>query len=207
MGYPTFTFETDDEQFLLGTLEPLSERLGEELDVMHYLIENVWYWRARLVVDSLEVGSGEVRLSVSNQGHASTSNATLLYFESEDSTEFWLPGLNEPIQMGDGMDIHELVSEFNFSALGSGFSVNATNTTVTMLDFTHAPISNNKGIWALYYQKRVIDSSMWTEESIDESVVVINVGSSSFLPAPSMLTLLLAFAVAAINQRSKSFDN
>ena len=30
MGYPTFTFETDDEQFLLGTLEPLSERLGEE---------------------------------------------------------------------------------------------------------------------------------------------------------------------------------
>ena len=109
--------------------------------------------------------------------------------------------------MGDGMDIHELVSEFNFSALGSGFSVNATNTTVTMLDFTHAPISNNKGIWALYYQKRVIDSSMWTEESIDESVVVINVGSSSFLPAPSMLTLLLAFAVAALNQRSKSFDN
>ena len=76
-----------------------------------------------------------------------------------------------------------------------------------MLDFTHAPISNNKGIWALYYQKRVIDSSMWTEESIDESVVVINVGSSSFLPAPSMLTLLLAFAVAALNQRSKSFDN
>ena len=48
---------------------------------------------------------------------------------------------------------------------------------------------------------------MWTEESIDESVVVINVGSSSFLPAPSMLTLLLAFAVAAINQRSKSFEN
>ena len=28
MGYPTFTFETDDEQFLLGTIEPLSERLG-----------------------------------------------------------------------------------------------------------------------------------------------------------------------------------
>ena len=206
MGYPTFTFETDDEQFLLGTIEPLSERLGEELDVMHYLIENVWYWRARLVVDSLEEVDGEVRLSVSNQGHASTSNATLLYFESGDSTEFWLPGLDEPIDMGTDMDIHQLVSEFNFSASGSGFSVNATNTTVAMLDFTHAPISDDKGIWALYYQKRVIDSSMWTEELIDESVVVINAGSSSLLPAPSMLTLLLAFVVA-VNQRKKIFEN
>lgn len=207
MGYPTFTFETDDEQFLLGTIEPLSERLGEELDVMHYLIENVWYWRARLVVDSLEEVDGEVRLSVSNQGHASTSNATLLYFESGDSTEFWLPGLDEPIEMGTDMDIHELVSEFNFSASGSGFSVNATNTTVAMLDFTRAPISDDKGIWALYYQKRVIDSSMWTEELIDESVVVINAGSSSLLPAPSLLTLLLAFAAAVVNQRRKIFEN
>ena len=58
MGYPTFTFETDDEQWLLGTVEALSERLGEELDVMNYLIENVWYWRARLVVDSIEVEDG-----------------------------------------------------------------------------------------------------------------------------------------------------
>ena len=46
MGYPTFTFETDDEQWLLGTVEQLSSRLGEELDVMEYLISNVWYWRA-----------------------------------------------------------------------------------------------------------------------------------------------------------------
>ena len=60
MGYPTFTFETDDEQFLLGTVEALSERLGEELEVMKYLIENVWYWRARLVVDSLTVMDGVV---------------------------------------------------------------------------------------------------------------------------------------------------
>jgi hypothetical protein len=109
--------------------------------------------------------------------------------------------------MGTDMDIHELVSEFNFSASGSGFSVNATNTTVAMLDFTHAPISDDKGIWALYYQKRVIDSSMWTEELIDDSVVVINAGSSSLLPAPSLLTLLLAFAAAAVNQRRKIFEN
>ena len=54
MGYPTFTFETDDEQFLLGTVEALSDRLAEELDVMLYLIENVWYWRARLFVDACD---------------------------------------------------------------------------------------------------------------------------------------------------------
>ena len=52
MGYPTFTFETDDEQFALGTVEPVSSRLAEELSVMEYLIENVWYWRARLEVNS-----------------------------------------------------------------------------------------------------------------------------------------------------------
>tara|TARA_B100001079_G_scaffold158411_1_gene135812 strand:+ start:163 stop:1218 length:1056 start_codon:yes stop_codon:yes gene_type:complete len=58
MGYPTFTFETDDEQFLLGTIEALSDRLGEELDVMRYLIENIWFWRARLVVEDVRIDEG-----------------------------------------------------------------------------------------------------------------------------------------------------
>ncbi len=87
MGYPTFTFETDDEQFLLGSIEAVSDRLGEELDVMNYLIENVWYWRARLVVDSLAIDGSRVELSVSNLGRASTANATLVYID-EDGTEF-----------------------------------------------------------------------------------------------------------------------
>ena len=79
MGYPTFTFETDDEQFLLGTIEPLSQRLGEELDVMIYLIENVWYWRARLVVESIEIKGDEIDAHVVNLVRASTSNVTLQY--------------------------------------------------------------------------------------------------------------------------------
>ena len=49
MGFPTFTFETDDEQFVPGSFENINDRLAEEMDVMRYLIENVWYWRARLV--------------------------------------------------------------------------------------------------------------------------------------------------------------
>ena len=84
MGYPTFTFETDDEQFALGTVEPVSSRLAEELSVMEYLIENVWYWRARLEVNSLSVTEDSVRLDVTNLGHASTANATLRYVEGED---------------------------------------------------------------------------------------------------------------------------
>ena len=205
MGYPTFTFETDDEQFLLGTVEALSDRLGEELDVMHYLIENVWYWRARLVVDSLEVEEGKVRLSVSNLGHSSTSNATLLYFEDEDSTEFWLPGSNEPMEVTGNMDIHERKSDFNFSTLGYGFAVNATNSTVTTLDFTGAPISN-EGVWALYYQKRVIDSSMWTSELVNEDFTVVRVDDSGLLPAPTMLLVFIAFALATINGRDTKFE-
>ena len=205
MGYPTFTFETDDEQFLLGTVEALSDRLGEELDVMHYLIENVWYWRARLVVDSLEVEEGKGRLSVSNLGHSSTSNATLLYFEDEDSTEFWLPGSNEPMEVTGNMDIHERKSDFNFSTLGYGFAVNATNSTVTTLDFTGAPISN-EGVWALYYQKRVIDSSMWTSELVNEDFTVVRVDDSGLLPAPTMLLVFIAFALATINGRDTKFE-
>ena len=118
MGYPTFTFETDDEQFLLGTVEALSERLGEELEVMKYLIENVWYWRARLVVDSLTVMDGVVHLDVSNLGRASTANATLTYL-AEDG-EIWFP---------DGEECFGTDAEYNYSAHGCGFGVNATNGT------------------------------------------------------------------------------
>ena len=207
MGYPTFTFETDDEQFLLGTVEALSDRLEEELDVMRYLIQNVWYWRARLVVDSLEVEDGKVHLSVSNLGHASTSNATLLYFENGDSSEFWLPGSDEPTEVTGAMDIQERESDFNFSAPGYGFAVNATNSTVTTLDFTGAPISSGEGIWVLYYQKRVIDSSKWVGELVNESVVEMKAGGSGLLPAPSMLLVFIAFALAAINGRNSRFEH
>ncbi len=207
MGYPTFTFETDDEQFLLGTVEALSDRLEEELDVMRYLIQNVWYWRARLVVDSLEVEDGKVHLSVSNLGHASTSNATLLYFENGDSSEFWLPGSDEPTEVTGAMDIQERESDFNFSAPGYGFAVNATNSTVTTLDFTGAPISSGEGIWVLYYQKRVIDSSKWVGELVNESVVEMKTGGSGLLPAPSMLLVFIAFALAAINGRNSRFEH
>jgi len=207
MGYPTFTFETDDEQWLLGTVEALSERLGEELDVMNYLIENVWYWRARLVVDSLEVEDGKVHLGVSNLGHASTSNATLLYFEDEDSLEFWLPGSDEPTEVTGAMDIQERESDFNFSTPGYGFAVNATNSTVTTLDFTGAPISSGGGIWVLYYQKRVVDSSMWVGEAVNESVVKSKDGVlQGLLPAPSMLLVFVAFALAAINRQNRKFE-
>ena len=211
MGYPTFTFETDDEQFLLGTVEALSERLGEELDVMHYLIENVWYWRARLVADSLKVEDGKVHLSVSNLGHSSTSNATLLYMEGVDSTEIWLPGSNEPVEITGltqkgGMPQIQFGSDFNFSTPGFGFAVNATNSTITTLDLTGAPISS-EGIWTLYYQKRVVDSSMWVGYPINDSVVDFeSSGDSGLLPTPSILLILVAFTLASINGRNGRFE-
>jgi len=190
MGYPTFTFETDDEQFLLGTVEALSERLGEELDVMRYLIQNVWYWRARLVVDSLVVEDGKAHLSVSNLGHASTSNATLAYLDEDG--ELWFPCGGE--------------EWLNLSIPGCGFGVNATNSTVTTLEFIDAPISS-EGQFYLMYQKRVIDSSMWVNESVNQSVVEMKVGGSDLLPAPSMMLVFVAFALAVINGRNSKFEH
>tara|TARA_Y100000748_G_scaffold23501_1_gene17858 strand:- start:854 stop:1219 length:366 start_codon:yes stop_codon:yes gene_type:complete len=119
--------------------------------------------------------------------------------------EFWLPGSNEPVEVTGSMDIHERKSDFNFSSPGYGFAVNATNSTVTTLDFTGAPISS-EGVWALYYQKRVIDSSMWTSELVNEGVAEVRVGDSGLLPAPTMLLVLIAFALAIIDRRNTRFE-
>ena len=134
MGFPTFTFETDDEQFVPGSFESLHDRLEEELDVMRYLIDNVWYWRARLVVDDFSIDDEEVKFTVNNLGWASTRNATLQYVNGEEV----------------------LWESVNFTA-------NATNTTTV----TSGGFNFEGGEWRLSYQKRVINSAQWVNESVD----------------------------------------
>ena len=178
MGYPTFTFETDDEQFLLGTVESLSDRLGEELDVMEYLIENVWYWRARLVIEGFEIRGNQLEAHVINLGHASTSNATFHYSNSNGEL-LW----------------HSEI-----------FGVNATNESMIVLDSTNLSLVDN-GIWSIHYQKRVIDSSKWVDELIDFSIIQIDSSSDSFLPAPSLLIQLISLVSAAFVSRRKNTNN
>ena len=177
MGYPTFTFETDDEQFLLGTVEPLSQRLGEELDVMNYLIENVWYWRARLVVESIEIKGDEIDAHVVNLGRASTSNITLQYSDSSGQL-LW----NSPL-----------------------FGINASNQTKITLDAQNLTLIED-GNWSILYQKRVIDASQWVEENIDDSVVEISKNKEGLLPAPSMFIHLFSILLAALTGRRKNID-
>ena len=177
MGYPTFTFETDDEQFLLGTIEPLSERLGEELDVMKYLIDNVWYWRARLIVESIEINGDQVDAHVVNLGRASTSNATLHYSDSS-GVLLWQSPL---------------------------FGVNATNQTKVTLDSRNLTLIED-GAWSIHYQKRVIDASQWVEEHIDDAIVEISEDKEGFLPAPSMFIHLFSILMAVFAGRRKNID-
>jgi len=177
MGYPTFTFETDDEQFLLGTIEPLSERLGEELDVMKYLIDNVWYWRARLIVESIEINGDQVDTHVVNLGRASTSNATLHYSDSS-GVLLWQSPL---------------------------FGVNATNETKVTLDSRNLTLIED-GVWSIHYQKRVIDASQWVEEHIDDAIVEISEDKEGFLPAPSMFIHLFSILMAVFAGRKKNID-
>ena len=177
MGYPTFTFETDDEQFLLGTIEPLSERLGEELDVMKYLIDNVWYWRARLIVESVEINGDQVDTHVVNLGRASTSNATLHYSDSSGEL-LWQSPL---------------------------FGVNATNQTKVTLDSRNLTLIED-GVWSIHYQKRVIDASQWVEEYIDDATVEISEDNEGFLPAPSMFIHLFSILMAVFAGRRKNVD-
>ena len=196
MGYPTFTFETDDEQFLLGTVEALSERLDEELDVMKYLIDNVWYWRARLFVDSMMIGDSEVHLAVSNLGRASTTNATLAYVTEERT---WLPVGVSPEK--SPCEVEGL--EFNYSSPGCGFGVNATNSTEAVLDFGDAPISSGDGHFHLFYQKRVIDASTWVSEPVNDSIIENGNGNNRSLSSPSVFLSIACVLLAAFGNRDR----
>ncbi|MEC8954636.1 MAG: M14 family metallopeptidase [Candidatus Thermoplasmatota archaeon] len=177
MGYPTFTFETDDEQFLLGSIEAVSDRLGEELDVMRYLIQNVWYWRARLVVESIEIKGDDVEVHVVNLGRASTTNATLHYSDSNGEL-LWHSSL---------------------------FGVNSTNETKVTLDGRNLTLVEG-GNWSIHYQKRVIDASQWVEENFNESVVKVSASSGGLLPAPSLFIHLFSVITAAFASRRKTID-
>ena len=171
MGFPTFTFETDDEQFVPGSFESLEDRLGEEMDVMRYLIDNVWYWRARLSVTSFVIDDSDIVLNVDNLGRASTSNATVRYID--DGEVQWT---------------------------SEAFGVNATNTTQVYLDTSNLSMSDT-GHFELYYQKRVIDASLWVNESIPEDVVEISdAKSTGFLPFASPILSILAIGLAGIRK-------
>ena len=146
MGFPTFTFETDDEQFVPGSIESLEDRLGEEMDVMRYLIENVWYWRARLSVTAFDFDGDSIELSVDNLGRASTSNATVQYIDQ---------------------GVVQWASD--------SFGVNATNNTQIVLEASNLTMTDT-GYFELYYQKRVIDASLWVNESIPEDMIQISDG-------------------------------
>ena len=173
MGFPTFTFETDDEQFVPVSFESLHDRLEEEMDVMRYLITNVWYWRARLSVNSLAYDGNSIYLDVDNLGRATTANATIRYVEGGESV--WSSDL---------------------------FSVNATNSSKVTLDATNLSLSDI-GYFELYYQKRVINSAMWVNETIDISLTIMESGSSNFLFGPSLTNTLIIIATCSIFLRKE----
>jgi hypothetical protein len=174
MGFPTFTFETDDEQWALGTVEPLSSRRGEDMAVMRYLITNIWYWRARLSVTSFEYSGDSIELKVDNLGRASTSNATVQYIDG-----------------GEVVWTSEL------------FSVNATNSSHVNLDTTNLSLTDY-GHFELFYQKRVIDASMWVNEEIPQEVIEISDGEDkSWLPFTSPIWAILAICLAGIRRNER----
>jgi len=154
MGFPTFTFETDDDQFLLFTFEDVNDRLSEELDVMRYLITNTWYWRARLVVEELIIQGEDVTFTVNNLGRASTRNATLQYVTG-----------NEILWESDN------------------FTANATSQAIV----SSSGFNHDGGEWRLSYQKRVIHSSKFVNETVD--IASTKITTSSF--SSSTLTWML----------------
>lgn len=144
MGFPTFTFETDDEQFVPGSFEALNERLDEEMDVMRYLINNVWYWRARLDVQSITMEDERLTVEVVNHGRASTANASLEHLNAAGEVVWASPM----------------------------FTVNASNATNIAFDVKKDRFEMD-GTWNLNYQKRVINAAVWVNETVDSNVSML----------------------------------
>ena len=84
------------------------------------------------------------------------------------------------------------------------FGINATNETKVSLDARNLTLVEG-GSWSINYQKRVIDASMWVNESVNQSGVERRTGGAGLLPAPSILLVFVAFALAAINSRNRKF--
>jgi hypothetical protein len=119
---------------------------------MRYLIDNVWYWRARLDIRSIDISGDMLALDVGNEGQASTSNATLQYLGSNGEVTW----------------------------TSSTFSVNASNASIVDIDSSNLTLDDG-GSWQLYYQVRVIDASRWVSEPTDIEAFISTTDESSSL--------------------------
>jgi hypothetical protein len=144
---------------------------------MKYLVQNIWYWRARLVVENFEITDNRIVADVSNLGHASTSNATFHYSDSSGNLLWY----------------------------SENFGINATNQSEITVGIKNLSLVGD-GVWTVHYQKRVIDSSTWVEELIDESIITINSSTKGLLPAPSLFIYFLSIITAAISRKNLSID-
>ena len=110
---------------------------------MRFLINNVWYWRARLDVQAITVSDDALELEVVNHGRASTTNASLEY--------------------------HDVAGEVLWAS--PYFTVNSSNMTSVSFEVDD-DVFETKGMWNLNYQKRVINASTWVNESVDGNLTV-----------------------------------
>ena len=118
------------------------------MDVMRYLISNVWYWRARLTVQSIAMADDAITVDVVNDGQASTANASL---------EYRTP-------MGEVVWASPM------------FGVNATNSSTVSFSVGKDTFEDD-GYWNLNYQKRVINAAIWVNETVDNATSVTMVES------------------------------
>lgn len=176
-GFPVFTFETDEEQWVPGTVERLEDRLGVELDIMHWLIENVWMWRARLEVTALEIEPGdELTMRVANHGAASTDNATLQYRCRGAQDASWT---------------------------SANFSVSQGNVSTVSWDDVPDGLTD-PDCFELHYQKRRVAASTWVTERVDMGAIDVVDEDGEALPgvgAPLAAAMMLLAALAAAGRR------
>ena len=87
------------------------------------------------------------------------------------------------------------------------FSVNATNSSHVYLDSSNLSLTEY-GHFELFYQKRVIDSSQWVNESIPAELIEISDDEDSgLLPFSSPIWAILAIGLAGIRKNKTDTES
>ena len=153
---------------------------------MKYLINNVWYWRARLDVQSITVDDDTLTVDIKNDGMASTASARLEYMSESGEVKWASPY----------------------------FEVNATNSSMLSFDVAKR-MFDGEGTWNLNYQKRVINAATWVNETVNVSATFTAseqqrflIGYGLFYPISVLAAVIgvAAFANEAETRRTSDED-
>ena len=90
------------------------------------------------------------------------------------------------------------------ASCAANFEASRAATVTESLDFGNAPISSGNGEFILVYQKRVIDSSTWVSEPVNETNIEYISANKRALTSPTVILSMVSILFAAFKNRDET---